>query len=249
MSIGIPPPNSRVKLPRKRLQQPGDSLWPFWDGDSWPLQRLSDLQLRDKKVTNWITWNSFSRWVLWSFESFTGAFSTSQWHSNGAVAKPLRSAHAALELRQTPPKTPQLSPWRATRQVGGGCLHHQKIDEQKIDPMAGTLVTPFISGTLQINAPPPLSRKIRGEARLELKLLFLGGVGTFYLHLAAQNPWQNRNVGRLTGDFCQLENDWVLQGCKVLWQKQCQESKKKWLKVMLGVLDRLLRLIDRNLEP
>ena len=55
VSFGIPPPNSRVKLPRKKLQQPGDSLWPFWDGDSWPLQRLSDLQLRDKKVTNWIT--------------------------------------------------------------------------------------------------------------------------------------------------------------------------------------------------
>ena len=40
------------------LQPPGDSKWPFWNGDSnWPFKGwLSDLQLRDKKVTNWITW-------------------------------------------------------------------------------------------------------------------------------------------------------------------------------------------------
>ena len=30
---------------------PRDSKCPFWDGDLWPFQRSSDLQLRDEKVT------------------------------------------------------------------------------------------------------------------------------------------------------------------------------------------------------
>ena len=48
---------------------PGDSKWPFWDGDPWPFQGLSDLQLGYKKVTldhlvvddyNWpVPWPSF----------------------------------------------------------------------------------------------------------------------------------------------------------------------------------------------
>lgn len=184
------------------------------------------------------------------------------------MLSPLRSGTATALRRQNPGVPRMLPRWNCGRhrpkrrkshlgarvgcQVGGGCLHHQKMDEQKIDPNGWcTLVTPFISGTLKklTPPPPPLQNNQGGFHVLKLNCCFWGGVGTFYLHLAAQNPWQNRNVGRLTGDFCQLENDWVLQGCKVLWQKQCQESKKKWLKVMLGVLDRLLRLIDRNLEP
>ena len=42
---------------------PGNPLWPFWDEekrDPYPYSKfIRDLQLGDKKVTNWITWVGF----------------------------------------------------------------------------------------------------------------------------------------------------------------------------------------------
>ena len=42
--------------PKNKKHFPGDSLWPFWGWLSDPFKWLSDLQLGDEKVTNWITW-------------------------------------------------------------------------------------------------------------------------------------------------------------------------------------------------
>ena len=58
----------------QQQQQPGNSLCPFWDGDPWPLQRLSDVQLGDEKVTTWITWNTMFAAVhrtSWRFSSIS----------------------------------------------------------------------------------------------------------------------------------------------------------------------------------
>ncbi len=97
---------------------------------------------------------------------------------------------------------------------------------------------------------PPLQKK--GETRLQLQLVFFAwGPSTFIW--PPKTPWQNRNVGTLTSDIC--------GSCKDAWfcgKKKCQESRKKLLKVILGVLDkkkvmlgvfdRLLRFINRNVE-
>ena len=39
------------KVMISNIYTPGNSLCPFWDGDPWPFQRLSDLHLGDQKVT------------------------------------------------------------------------------------------------------------------------------------------------------------------------------------------------------
>ncbi len=60
------------------IDKPGDSKWPFWDGENvTPSKVVGGLQLGDKKVTTWIPWKIlFKMWF-----KLIGIISSNHWSS------------------------------------------------------------------------------------------------------------------------------------------------------------------------